>query len=168
MRDLPGEIQEAATIDGAGTAQIFTKVMLPLTRPALAALGRCPSPGSSTTCSGRSPCCGPTTTCRSPRRCSPSRDSSSRPGTSSPPVLSSRQSPPSRSSCASSGTSSPAWRWERSSDRRVRQRWTLRGTHTEYTVRMPEHGRWLELVAWVRTASPTGRRRSPTTARCRS
>ncbi|MBQ0902855.1 carbohydrate ABC transporter permease [Micromonospora sp. U21] len=39
MRDLPGEIQEAATIDGAGTAQIFTRVMLPLTRPALAALG---------------------------------------------------------------------------------------------------------------------------------
>ncbi|WP_444949766.1 alpha-galactosidase [Micromonospora ureilytica] len=28
------------------------------------------------------------------------------------------------------------------------QRWTLRGTHTEYTVRVPAHGRWLELVAW--------------------
>ncbi|MEV6376926.1 carbohydrate ABC transporter permease [Micromonospora musae] len=39
MRDLPGEIQEAATIDGAGPAQIFARVMLPLTRPALAALG---------------------------------------------------------------------------------------------------------------------------------
>jgi multiple sugar transport system permease protein len=39
MRDLPGEIQEAATIDGAGKAQIFARVILPLTRPALAALG---------------------------------------------------------------------------------------------------------------------------------
>ncbi|MFE0527800.1 alpha-galactosidase [Micromonospora parva] len=28
------------------------------------------------------------------------------------------------------------------------QRWTLRGSHTEYTVRVPAHGRWLELVAW--------------------
>ncbi|MCG5440027.1 alpha-galactosidase [Micromonospora foliorum] len=28
------------------------------------------------------------------------------------------------------------------------QRWTLRGTHTEYTVTVPGHGRWLELVAW--------------------
>jgi multiple sugar transport system permease protein len=39
MRDLPGEIQEAATIDGAGVAQVFARVILPLTRPALAALG---------------------------------------------------------------------------------------------------------------------------------
>ncbi|MET7371231.1 alpha-galactosidase [Micromonospora arida] len=28
------------------------------------------------------------------------------------------------------------------------QRWTLRGKHTEYTVAVPAHGRWLELVAW--------------------
>ncbi|MEU8207979.1 alpha-galactosidase [Micromonospora sp. NPDC049044] len=28
------------------------------------------------------------------------------------------------------------------------RRWTLRGTNTEYTVTMPAHGRWLELVAW--------------------
>jgi alpha-galactosidase len=26
--------------------------------------------------------------------------------------------------------------------------WTLRGEHTEYTVALPEHGRWLELVSW--------------------
>ncbi|GAB3975112.1 carbohydrate ABC transporter permease [Plantactinospora veratri] len=39
MRDLPGEIQEAAMIDGAGPGQIFSRVILPLTRPALAALG---------------------------------------------------------------------------------------------------------------------------------
>jgi multiple sugar transport system permease protein len=39
MRDLPNEVQEAATIDGAGPAQIFARVILPLTRPALAALG---------------------------------------------------------------------------------------------------------------------------------
>ncbi|RKR92342.1 alpha-galactosidase [Micromonospora pisi] len=26
--------------------------------------------------------------------------------------------------------------------------WTLRGARTEYTVAVPEHGRWLELVAW--------------------
>ncbi|MEO3747499.1 alpha-galactosidase [Plantactinospora sp. B5E13] len=28
------------------------------------------------------------------------------------------------------------------------RRWTLRGAHTEYTVAVPAHGRWLELVAW--------------------
>ncbi|MDG4807521.1 alpha-galactosidase [Micromonospora sp. WMMD1120] len=28
------------------------------------------------------------------------------------------------------------------------RRWTLRGAHTEYTVTVPAHGRWLELVAW--------------------
>ncbi|GAB3975115.1 glycoside hydrolase family 36 N-terminal domain-containing protein [Plantactinospora veratri] len=28
------------------------------------------------------------------------------------------------------------------------RRWTLRGARTEYTVAVPEHGRWLELVAW--------------------
>jgi multiple sugar transport system permease protein len=39
MRDLPREIQEAATIDGAGPGRIFAAVILPLTRPALAALG---------------------------------------------------------------------------------------------------------------------------------
>jgi multiple sugar transport system permease protein len=39
MRDLPREIQEAATIDGAGPGRIFASVILPLTRPALGALG---------------------------------------------------------------------------------------------------------------------------------
>jgi multiple sugar transport system permease protein len=39
MRDLPKEIQEAATIDGAGPGKIYASVILPLTRPALAALG---------------------------------------------------------------------------------------------------------------------------------
>ncbi|MEU8001212.1 alpha-galactosidase [Catellatospora sp. NPDC049111] len=28
------------------------------------------------------------------------------------------------------------------------RQWTLRGEHTEYTVAVPDHGRWLELVAW--------------------
>ncbi|MGX7671815.1 alpha-galactosidase [Plantactinospora sp. DSM 117369] len=28
------------------------------------------------------------------------------------------------------------------------RRWTLRGARTEYTVAVPGHGRWLELVAW--------------------
>ncbi|GAA4263269.1 alpha-galactosidase [Dactylosporangium darangshiense] len=28
------------------------------------------------------------------------------------------------------------------------RRWTLRGAQTEYTVAVPPHGRWLELVAW--------------------
>ncbi|MFC4020808.1 alpha-galactosidase [Micromonospora sp. GCM10011542] len=28
------------------------------------------------------------------------------------------------------------------------RRWTLRGAQTEYTVAVPAHGRWLELVAW--------------------
>ncbi|MGS2640708.1 MULTISPECIES: ABC transporter permease subunit [unclassified Streptosporangium] len=39
MRELPAAIQEAATIDGAGVAQVFWRIVLPLTRPALAALG---------------------------------------------------------------------------------------------------------------------------------
>jgi hypothetical protein len=39
MRDDPGEIQQAALIDGAGPSQIFWRIILPLTRPALAALG---------------------------------------------------------------------------------------------------------------------------------
>ncbi|MFI6924509.1 carbohydrate ABC transporter permease [Nonomuraea spiralis] len=39
LRELPGEIQEAATLDGAGVGQVFWRIMLPLTRPALAALG---------------------------------------------------------------------------------------------------------------------------------
>lgn len=38
MRTIPGEIQQAATIDGANTWQVFTRIILPLTRPALAAL----------------------------------------------------------------------------------------------------------------------------------
>jgi multiple sugar transport system permease protein len=39
MRTIPNELQEAATLDGAGTVRIFVQVILPLTRPALAALG---------------------------------------------------------------------------------------------------------------------------------
>lgn len=38
MRAIPGEIQQAAIIDGANTWQVFTRIILPLTRPALAAL----------------------------------------------------------------------------------------------------------------------------------
>jgi multiple sugar transport system permease protein len=39
MRTIPDEIQQAAVIDGAGTTRIFFSIILPLTRPALAALG---------------------------------------------------------------------------------------------------------------------------------
>ncbi|UKA64580.1 carbohydrate ABC transporter permease [Arthrobacter sp. FW306-04-A] len=39
MRTIPHELQEAATLDGAGTVRIFVQLILPLTRPALAALG---------------------------------------------------------------------------------------------------------------------------------
>ncbi|NEN06247.1 carbohydrate ABC transporter permease [Diaminobutyricibacter tongyongensis] len=39
MRSIPGELQDAASIDGAGTVRIFFQMILPLTRPALAALG---------------------------------------------------------------------------------------------------------------------------------
>ncbi|MFF1632534.1 carbohydrate ABC transporter permease [Leifsonia sp. NPDC058248] len=39
MRTIPHELQEAATLDGAGTIRIFVQLILPLTRPALAALG---------------------------------------------------------------------------------------------------------------------------------
>jgi multiple sugar transport system permease protein len=38
MRAIPAEIQQAALIDGANTWQVFTRIILPLTRPALAAL----------------------------------------------------------------------------------------------------------------------------------
>jgi multiple sugar transport system permease protein len=38
MRSIPKEITEAATIDGAGPAQIYLRVVMPLCRPALAAL----------------------------------------------------------------------------------------------------------------------------------
>jgi multiple sugar transport system permease protein len=38
MRAIPPEIQQAAVIDGAGTLQVFFRIILPLTRPALAAL----------------------------------------------------------------------------------------------------------------------------------
>jgi multiple sugar transport system permease protein len=38
MRAIPGEIQQAAVIDGAGNLQVFFRIILPLTRPALAAL----------------------------------------------------------------------------------------------------------------------------------
>ena len=38
MRAIPSEIQQAAVIDGATPRQIFWRIILPLTRPALAAL----------------------------------------------------------------------------------------------------------------------------------
>lgn len=38
MRAIPDEIQQAATIDGAGAVTIFWRIILPMTRPALAAL----------------------------------------------------------------------------------------------------------------------------------
>ncbi|WP_030474113.1 carbohydrate ABC transporter permease [Lentzea aerocolonigenes] len=38
MRAMPNEVQEAATIDGAGPVQIFWRIVLPMARPALAAL----------------------------------------------------------------------------------------------------------------------------------
>jgi alpha-glucoside transport system permease protein len=37
MRDIPEELVEAARVDGAGHARIFTTVMLPLMKPAIAA-----------------------------------------------------------------------------------------------------------------------------------
>ncbi|TQS44738.1 carbohydrate ABC transporter permease [Cryptosporangium phraense] len=38
MRSLPGELTEAARIDGAGPVQIYARIVLPLCRPSLAAL----------------------------------------------------------------------------------------------------------------------------------
>ncbi|HBF80899.1 MAG TPA: carbohydrate ABC transporter permease [Streptomyces sp.] len=38
MRSIPPEIQQAAVIDGAGPWQIFTRIVLPLAKPAMAAL----------------------------------------------------------------------------------------------------------------------------------
>ncbi len=39
MRELPGELMEAARVDGAGHVTIFFKILLPLLTPALAAFG---------------------------------------------------------------------------------------------------------------------------------
>ncbi|HTJ72947.1 MAG TPA: carbohydrate ABC transporter permease [Actinospica sp.] len=39
MRTIPGEIQQAALLDGASAWQVYFRIVLPLTRPALAALG---------------------------------------------------------------------------------------------------------------------------------
>ena len=39
MRSIPTELQDAASIDGASPVRIFLQVILPLARPALAALG---------------------------------------------------------------------------------------------------------------------------------
>lgn len=39
MRNLPAEVFEAARIDGAGPGRIFWQIVLPLSRPSLAALG---------------------------------------------------------------------------------------------------------------------------------
>ncbi len=39
MKEVPGELIEAARVDGAGHVKIFTKIMLPLMTPAIAAFG---------------------------------------------------------------------------------------------------------------------------------
>ncbi|MGA4508393.1 carbohydrate ABC transporter permease [Propionibacteriaceae bacterium G1746] len=39
MKDLPGELMEAARVDGAGHTQIFFRIILPLLTPALASFG---------------------------------------------------------------------------------------------------------------------------------
>lgn len=39
MREIPGELIESARVDGAGHVEIFTKIMLPLMAPAIAAFG---------------------------------------------------------------------------------------------------------------------------------
>ena len=39
MREIPGELIEAARVDGAGHVKIFTRIMLPLMTPAIAAFG---------------------------------------------------------------------------------------------------------------------------------
>ncbi len=39
MRDIPAELVEAARVDGAGHVLIFTRIMLPLMKPAIAAFG---------------------------------------------------------------------------------------------------------------------------------
>jgi multiple sugar transport system permease protein len=39
MRSLPAELTEAARIDGAGPVQIYARIIMPLCRPSLAALG---------------------------------------------------------------------------------------------------------------------------------
>ena len=37
MKEVPGELIEAARVDGAGHVKIFTRIMLPLMTPAIAA-----------------------------------------------------------------------------------------------------------------------------------
>ena len=42
MKTLPKELNEAAVVDGAGVWTTYWRVIMPLTRPALAALGDAP------------------------------------------------------------------------------------------------------------------------------
>ena len=39
MKEIPGELIEAARVDGAGHVTIFFRLMLPMLKPALAAFG---------------------------------------------------------------------------------------------------------------------------------
>jgi xylobiose transport system permease protein len=39
LRDVPNELYEAMTVDGAGPALIFRRLVVPLSRPALASVG---------------------------------------------------------------------------------------------------------------------------------
>ncbi|MFB9319660.1 carbohydrate ABC transporter permease [Cryptosporangium minutisporangium] len=39
LRDIPGELYEAMTVDGAGPGVLFRRLVLPLSRPALASVG---------------------------------------------------------------------------------------------------------------------------------
>jgi multiple sugar transport system permease protein len=53
---LPRELEEAAYLDGANRWQIFWKVIVPLSKPALATLACCRSCPTGTTSSGRCMC----------------------------------------------------------------------------------------------------------------
>ena len=54
---IPRELEESALIDGANTWQILTRIVLPISKPALVTLGVLSSWPTGTTSSGRSSCC---------------------------------------------------------------------------------------------------------------
>ncbi len=99
FRQLPAELEEAATLDGATAWQTFWRIMVPLVRPAVATVAVFRFVPSGTTSSSRSCSCAR----RTSTRCrSASRRSSARTRRTTRPCSPGSSSRPSRSSCSSS------------------------------------------------------------------
>ena len=70
MRAVPGELEDAAIMDGATRIRFFLRILLPLSRPALITVGSWPSSraGTPTCCRWSSSAARTTTPCRWPWR----------------------------------------------------------------------------------------------------